>query len=54
MVNIDEWFAKYPWRNLCGPCNGTGLRHDRTGVPVEPKEPCLNCLADRLHFCSTT
>ena len=26
-MKIEEWFERYPWRNLCEHCKGTGLRH---------------------------
>jgi len=48
-MTIDDWFARYPWRNLCEACKGTGLRHD-DGVLHVPRETCTDCLGDRLHF----
>ena len=48
-MKIEEWFGRYPWRNLCEAWRGTGFRHDGS-VPREPKETCLECLGDRLHF----
>jgi hypothetical protein len=47
-MTIDEWFRRYPWRNLCEACKGTGLRHD-DGVLHQPRETCLECIGDRLH-----
>jgi hypothetical protein len=53
-MNIEEWFERYPWRNVCSSCKGTGLRHDWTKdgdlLPAEPKETCVDCLEDRLLF----
>jgi hypothetical protein len=48
-INIDEWFKRYPYRNLCAACGGTGLRPKST-TPCLEDEPCLECLGDRLHF----
>jgi hypothetical protein len=47
-MNIDDWLARYPWRNLCEACKGTGLRHDNGRLHL-PRETCLDCLGDRLH-----
>jgi hypothetical protein len=46
-MNFEEWFARYPWRNLCEACKGTGDRHE-DGVPVKPAVACLDCLGERL------
>ena len=47
-MTFEEWFERYPWRDLCEACRGTRFRHDGC-VPREPKETCLECLSDRLH-----